>query len=64
MEETQEYRDVLERLDAAFPGRELLTKAEIAGWMGIHISTVTRRFRWPRGLVAKTTVARAISEGG
>ena len=57
----QTYRSVLKRLDAAFPGREALTKTEIAGWLGVHPNTISRRYGWPRGLVLKETVARALS---
>lgn len=59
--EKADYRDLLERLDEAFPGKELLTKQEIAGWMGISPQTVTRRYKWPRGRITKTAVARAVS---
>ena len=31
--EKEAYRDVLERLDAAFPGRDVLTLSEVAGYM-------------------------------
>lgn len=59
--EKADYRDLLERLDAAFPGRELLTKRDIAEWLGVNVSTVARRYKLPPGMVLKTTLARAVS---
>lgn len=59
--EKADYRDLLERLDAAFPGRELLTKRDVAAWLGVNEKTVKRRYGWPRGKVSKTQVARAVS---
>lgn len=61
MPDQDAYRDLLERLDACFPGRELLTKTEIAEWLGCSTDTVTRRYKWPRGRIPKTAVARAVS---
>lgn len=60
------YRDTLDRLDAAFPGKELLQKKELAAFLGVSLQTVERRMgevynekmkRYP-----KTKVARFISE--
>lgn len=60
--EKEMFRVHLERLDAAFPGRELIAKSEIAAWLGISKSTLQRRYTLPPGqLVTKTAVARAIS---
>ena len=56
------YRDILARLDKAFPGKEMLTKAEAAEWMGVSINTVARRYDWPRGYLSKAELARAMSE--
>ncbi len=55
------YLDILDRLDEAFPDRELLTRAEVAAWLGVHRNTVTRRFGWPRGMISKVQVARSVS---
>ena len=57
--EKADYRDLLDRLDAAFPGKEMLTKAEVAEWLGVGRNTVTRRYGWPRGKITKTQVARS-----
>lgn len=59
--EKADYRDLLERLDEAFPGRELISKEELAKWLGVSYRTVARRYDLPGGRVLKTTVARAIS---
>lgn len=59
--EKADYRDLLERLDQAFPGRELLKKKEVADWLGCSVVTVQRRYDLPGGLVTKTQVARAVS---
>lgn len=56
------YRDNLERLDAAFPGRELIRKSELAGWLGIDKRSVERNFDLPPGIyVSKVCVARMLS---
>lgn len=60
--EKVDFRTYLERLDAAFPGRELITKVELAGWLGVSKSTLLRRYSLPPGqYVTKTAVARAMS---
>jgi hypothetical protein len=56
--EKSDYRDYLERLDAAFPGRELLTKSELAAWCGVKVETLNKRYGWPRGLLTKVRVAK------
>lgn len=55
------YRDVLDRLDEAFPGRELLTRGEVAAWLGVHRNTVAKNYAWPKGKVSKAQVARSLS---
>lgn len=59
--EKANFRDTLERLDTAYPGRELLTREEIAAFLGVNPKTVKRRYDFPAGRVAKTTVARAVT---
>jgi hypothetical protein len=61
--EKADYRDLLERLDTAFPGKELLTRKEIAEWLGCGQNTVTRRYHFPSGKVPKTQVARSLASG-
>ena len=45
--EKEAYRDVLERLDAAFPGQDVLTVAEIARYMRQDRRTLLRDPRFP-----------------
>ena len=59
--EKADYRDILERLDVAFPGKELLEKKDVAAWLGVDPRTVARRYKFPPGKVTKTQVARAVS---
>lgn len=60
--EREGYRDNLERLDAAFPGRELIRKSEVAGWLGISKTTLRERFALPPGqYVSKVAIARALT---
>lgn len=59
--EKADYRDLLERLDTSFPDKEMLTRKEVAAWLGIGINTVTRRYHWPAGKVTKTQVARSLA---
>ena len=37
------YRGELERLDAAFPGKEILSNQELADYLGVCKDTVRRR---------------------
>ena len=60
--EKPDFRIWMERLDSKFPGRELITKVEIAGFLGISKRTLLRRYDLPPGqLVSKVVVARAVS---
>lgn len=59
--EKADYRDLLERLDRDFPGRETVSKAELAAWIGISPRTLRRRYPMPGQLVTKTMVARKVS---
>lgn len=62
--ERPDYRDLLERLDRAFPGRELLTRDELALFLGVSRQTVYNRYSFPpRAKISKTQAARAISTG-
>lgn len=52
----------MERLNETFPGRELLKKSEVAGWLGISKTTLRERYNLPPGkLVSKVAIARAVS---
>ena len=59
--EKLEYRDWMERLNESFPGRELIRKCEIAGFLGISKQTLGRRYELPPGqYVSKVALARAL----
>lgn len=60
--ELANYRDILERLDEAYPGRELLTREEVAAFLGVNPRTVKRRYDFPAGRVTKTMVARMVAQ--
>lgn len=60
--EKADYRDLLMRLDEAYPGRELLTREEVAAFLGVNPRTVKRRYDFPAGRVTKTMVARAVAQ--
>ena len=59
--EHPDFRETLARLDEAFPGRELLTREEVAAFLGVNPRTVKRRYDFPAGRVTKTLVARAVA---
>ena len=42
--EKELFRDNLERLDMAFPGKEVLSKKEAAGYLGIQVETFNKYF--------------------
>jgi len=63
MREKPCYRDMLERLDAAYPGREFLNKNEAAAFVGCSAKTITRRYAEyfkPVG-ISKTQLARLLA---
>ena len=63
--ERPDYRDLLERLDRAFPGREMLTRDDLASFLGVSRQTVYNRYSFPpRTRITKTQAARAISSSG
>lgn len=63
--ELKGYRDNLERIDAAFPGREMLTATEIARWLGCSPDKVRRDFRFSAALrrISKADLARQMTAG-
>lgn len=51
----------MERLNEQFPGRELIRKSEIVGWLGISKTTLHARYDLPPGqYVSKVALARAV----
>ncbi len=57
-----DYRELLARLDEAYPGRELLKHSEIAEFLGVSTRTVKNRYDFPKGRISKTAVARAVAQ--
>ena len=42
-------KDALERLDRAYPGRETLTRKEVAEFLGVSPDTVSRYIKHQKG---------------
>jgi hypothetical protein len=52
------------RLDQDFPGRELISKAEAAAWLGISKKTLAKRYTLPPGsLVSKAALIKELIRG-
>ena len=67
MREKADYRDLLERLDKTFPDGELLTRNQLAQFLGVSRQTVRVKYGKafpPRSLLTKTAVARVLSSSG
>lgn len=63
--ERESYRVLLERLDQTYPGREWITRKEIAAFLGVTPQTVSNRYSRvfpPRQRVTKVHAARVLSQ--
>ena len=63
--EHESYRDLLERLDQTYPGREWITRKEIAAFLGVSTQTISNRYSrvFPaRQRVTKVQAARVLSQ--
>lgn len=63
--ERESYRDLLERLDVAYPGREWITRKEIAAFLGTSAQTISVKYGKvfpPRQRVTKVHAARVLSQ--
>lgn len=61
--EKQGFRDTIAQLNEMFPEQGMLSKADVAKFMGVDRSTVTRRkirFNPETGRVTKADLARQI----
>ena len=60
------YRLNLEQLNAEFPEAGMLTKQQVAEWIGCDVRTATRRIKFnpATGRISKSDLARQISAGG
>lgn len=54
------YEETLARLDEAFPGRSVLSKAEFAQFLGVSTKTVKRKYDLPPGHNSKAQIAKAL----
>lgn len=59
--EKELLRDNLERLDKAFPCKELLSKKDVAMYCGMDNHTVVNRFDFTKNYISKAVLARALS---
>jgi transposase len=63
MREKQGYRDTLEELNVMFPEQGMLSKGEVAKFLGVHRTTVYRMkipFNKNTGRITKADLARQI----
>ena len=60
--EKEAYRDNLERIIAAYPGKEMLTVTDVINFTGINRKTVKKMFPFNRyGYISAATLARSMS---
>ena len=59
--EKELFRDNLERLDAAFPGQEMLKQVEVARYCGMALNTVKKHFSFRKHRISKTVLARELN---
>ena len=59
--EKELFRDNLERLDAAFPNKEMLTQKDVSKYTGIGEWTVPKHFSFRKHRISKTVLARELS---
>ena len=63
MREKQGYRDTIAELNEMFPGKGMLSKSEVAKFLGVHRTTVYRMkipFNKGTGRITKADLARQI----
>ena len=64
--EKEGFRETLDRLDAVFPGKEIVKRSELATFLGVSKCTIIRRFKneYNRRLQGypKVVIARALVE--
>lgn len=58
--EKPDYRTTMEALEAAYPGQWLLSRSQIATFLGVSVKTVNRRYKFNPGRVTKANAAREI----
>lgn len=56
-------QQALQQLEEAFPGRETITKAELASFLGISPKTLRKKYDLPPGNNTKRQIAKAVAQG-
>ena len=60
--EKESYRDNLERIDAAFPDKEMLTITDVSVYIGMCRRVTKKMFSFNRfNFISKATLAREMS---
>lgn len=59
--EKENFRDQLERIDKAFPNKEILSRKDVSKFTGICYSKVGYHFTLSKGKITKVQLAREMS---
>ena len=59
--EKENFRDQLERIDKAFPDKEILSRKDVAEFTGICYSEIRKHFTLNKGKITKVQLAREMS---
>lgn len=59
--EKELFRDNLERLDMAFPGKELLSQKDVSKFCGMDERTSAKMFEFKNHYISKAKLASALS---
>ena len=59
--EKESYRDNLERIAERFPGKEMLTVADVVEYTGLNRKTVKKLFEFRENYISIAKLARGMS---
>lgn len=59
--EKEAYRDNLQRLNDAFPQKEILRRGEVVKFLGIDYRTAEKLYTFKECYISKATLARQMS---
>ena len=59
--EKESFRDNLERLDKAFPGKEMLRKTDVTNYTGMSFAKARNMFSFNGNYISKVVFARELS---
>ena len=59
--EKEDFRDNLERIDKAFPGREYLSRRDVADFTGLNYYSIGKYFTLKSGMISKVRLAKEMS---